>query len=84
MKDIKTARVMILMAEKDFCALSSMGNSSNFPDEIFGFHVQQAVEKGLKAWLCCLGVAYPRKHDLSELAKMLSHGACRRMGTTSP
>jgi len=23
-----------------------------FPLEIFGFHVQQAIEKGLKSWLC--------------------------------
>ena len=39
--------------------------------EVFGFHVQQAVEKTLKAWLCCLGVAFPKIHDLDELRALL-------------
>jgi len=30
-----------------------------FADEIFGFHAQQAVEKGLKAWICLHGIEYP-------------------------
>ncbi|MBF0148929.1 MAG: HEPN domain-containing protein [Magnetococcales bacterium] len=59
------------MAGKDCRALTAMDNVVDFPDEIFGFHVQQAVEKGLKGWLCCLGVPYPRRHDLDELAKLI-------------
>jgi HEPN domain-containing protein len=33
--------------------------------------VQQAVEKALKAWLCVLGVAFPKTHDLDVLVTLL-------------
>ena len=42
-----------------------------FYDEVFGQHVQQAVEKFLKAWLCLLGEQYPFRHDLQELMGLL-------------
>jgi len=58
-------------AEKDYRALRGMEDPETFSDEIFGFHVQQAVEKALKAWLCAAGVAFPRIHDLDELGAML-------------
>ncbi len=47
------------------------GDPEVFSAEIFGFHVQQAVEKALRAWLCCLGVSFPKTHDLDELAALL-------------
>ena len=59
------------MAEKDCRALSGMADEEVFSSEIFGFHVQQAVEKTLKAWLCVLGVAFPKTHDLDELVTLL-------------
>ncbi len=48
-----------------------MDDSTIFADEIFGFHVQQAVEKLLKAWLALLGKAYPATHDLARLLEIL-------------
>ena len=59
------------MAERDYRALRGMEDPAVFSDEIFGFHVQQAVEKALKAWLCSLGVAFPKTHDLDELGALL-------------
>ncbi len=59
------------MADKDYRALCGMEDPQVFSAEIFGFHVQQAVEKTLKAWLCCLGASFPRTHDLDELAALL-------------
>lgn len=59
------------MAGRDYRALGGMENPEGFSAEIFGFHTQQAVEKALKAWLCCLGVPFPRTHDLDELAALL-------------
>jgi len=59
------------MAGKDYLALRGMEDPRVFSAEIFGFHVQQAVEKALKAWLCCLGSPFPRTHDLDELAALL-------------
>ena len=46
----------------------------SFADEIFGFHVQQAAEKLLKAWLASRGETYPLSHDLAALLDMLNAG----------
>lgn len=40
---------------------------SAVPDEVIGFHAQQAVEKLLKALLSHRRVAFRRTHDLTEL-----------------
>ncbi len=71
MKDREQARNLLGVAERDYRALCGMEDSAVFSDEVFGFHVQQAVEKTLKAWLCCLGVPFPRTHDLDELGALL-------------
>ena len=59
------------MAERDYRALCGMEDPAVFATEIFGFHVQQAVEKALKAWLCILRLPFPRTHDLDELGALL-------------
>ena len=66
---------------KDFSALTGMLDSALFADEIFGFHVQQAIEKGLKAWLCACGADYPPTHDLARLLTLLEKPA--RMSSNS-
>ncbi len=71
MRDLEQARNLLGMAEKDCRALGGMEDSEVFSPEIFGFHVQQAVEKALKAWLCCVGSPFPRTHDLDELGVLL-------------
>lgn len=71
MADFEHARVMLRMAHKDFNALTGMLDKALFADEIFGFHVQQAIEKALKAWLCAYGIAYPPTHDLARLLTLL-------------
>jgi HEPN domain-containing protein len=48
-----------------------MLDASVFPDEVFGFHAQQIVEKCLRAWLCLLGQVFPYSHDLVEQTKLL-------------
>lgn len=47
-------------------------DEEGFSDRIFGYFVQQAVEKGMKAWLAHLGQSYPFTHDLSRLIDRLS------------
>ena len=71
MKDLEQARNFLTIASRDYRALCGMEDPEVFSSEIFGFHVQQAVEKALKAWLCILGVAFPRIHDLDELGALL-------------
>ena len=77
MADLEQAHAMLRMAHKDFNALVGMGENALFADEIFGFHVQQAAEKALKAWLCtCGGGTYPSTHELARLLTLLeNHGA---------
>lgn len=69
MSDPKCAQVLLEAAERDVQTLRSM--SKEAPDESFGFHVQQAVEKALKAWLALLGQVYPLRHDLDDLFDLL-------------
>ena len=71
MRDLEQAANLLRMAEKDCRALRGMEDAQVFAAEVFGFHVQQAVEKALKAWLCCLGATFPKIHDLDELGTLL-------------
>lgn len=71
MRDLRQAKAMLAAAQNDFKALRGMTNSDIFAEEIFGFHVQQAIEKTLKAWLAALGKEYPLTHDISVLLNLL-------------
>jgi hypothetical protein len=42
---------LIGAARKDFQAIALFQDRAELADEIFGFHAQQTVEKGLKAWI---------------------------------
>jgi HEPN domain-containing protein len=69
--DADHARQLLTMAETDHNALANMLSAQNFPEEIFGFHAQQAIEKALKAWISMLRRPYPKTHDLSVLVGVL-------------
>lgn len=71
MSDLKLARVLLIAAERDITALRGMADTDVFADEIFGFHVQQAAEKLLKANLSLLEDPYPATHDLTRLLELL-------------
>lgn len=60
------------MAQKDLRALEGMLDAAVFSEEIFGFHVEQAAEKLLKAWIASIGLEFPRTHDLGRLFRMVS------------
>jgi len=76
MTDLLQAKTLLEAAQKDLTALNGMFNSEQFTDEIFGFHVQQATEKSLKAWLASLGEVYPYTHDLALLLRKLEARDC--------
>ncbi len=71
MSDTKQADAMLRMAHRDLKALTGMQDTEVFADEIFGFHVQQAVEKSLKAWMCAIGLTYPFTHQINRLLVVL-------------
>ncbi len=74
MGDLEHAASLLRMAHKDFNALVGMQGNTLFADEIFGFHVQQTVEKALKAWLCTHGAgSYPLTHELARLFSLLEN-----------
>lgn len=71
MSDIEKAKLMQLMAHKDFNALRGMGDEAFFADEIYGFHAQQAIEKSLKAWIASKSIEFPLTHDLRRLLLLI-------------
>lgn len=70
MSDLKCARLMLRSAEGDLRSLLIL--AAEGPEEGFGFHVQQALEKAFKAWLALLGELYPLTHDLEVLLDRLA------------
>jgi HEPN domain-containing protein len=71
MSDREHAEEILETARRDLRALRAMSDTDAFPDEIFGFHAQQSVEKALKAWLAFLGIVFPKTHDLKRLIDLL-------------
>ncbi|MCD5407081.1 MAG: HEPN domain-containing protein [Desulfotomaculum sp.] len=71
MRVLKHARRLLTMARKDLRSAHILAQAEVVDDEIVGFHLQQAAEKGLKVWLDLCGEIYPRTHDLSLLLKKL-------------
>ena len=71
MSDHKCARALLDVAEQDIRALRALLAAEDVGDGVFGFHVQQAAEKSLKAWLALLGVRFPLTHDLGVLVELL-------------
>jgi HEPN domain-containing protein len=58
-------------AESDEIALEKLADDPDVPDDLIGFHAQQALEKLLKAALAQAGRAPPRIHDLGTLLSLL-------------
>lgn len=60
---------MLGAAERDILTLQSM--TPEAPEEAFGFHLQQATEKALKAWIAARGEEYPLTHSIETLLRRL-------------
>ena len=76
MKADPAMKMLLSMAERDFITLRKMAVDLEFPDEVFGFHAQQAVEKAAKAMLATKGAVFERTHDLELLFDALEEHAC--------
>ncbi len=59
--------MLLRKASQDEFTVNKLLPDPQSPDEIIGFHAQQAVEKILKAVLTFRAVRYRRTHDLVEL-----------------
>ena len=71
MPDLIHARKMLAVARRDASILRLLLDEDEVPDAVFGFFVQQSIEKGLKAWLSCRDIPYPKIHDLGILLDAL-------------
>ena len=65
------ASELLVLAQKDYEAATILAHAENPQMEAAGFHLQQSVEKTLKAWLTTKGISFPRTHDLSLLLGLL-------------
>ena len=70
--DVKCARMLLDAGTRHVDTLRALHRSDEIPDEVFGFHVQQAAEKLLKGWIALLGEAYPLTHNVEELLNLLA------------
>jgi len=65
------ALALIAIARRDLQAAQGMADTTTFHEAVWGFQVQQTIEKALKAWLYLCGVEPPFTHDLVALLKLL-------------
>ncbi|MDI6451574.1 HEPN domain-containing protein [Anaerobaca lacustris] len=64
-------RELLALARRDYEAALILAHAENPQKDAAGFHLQQSVEKSLKAWLALRGIDYPRTHDLNVLLGLL-------------
>ena len=65
--------LLVRKAEADESVLDKLLDDPDIPDDILGFHAQQAIEKRLKAVLAFHEVAYDRTHSIGYLTSLLEH-----------
>ena len=73
--ETERARALLERADADLAAVRVLEPVDTVPDEIVGFHGQQAAEELLKAVLAGRGIEFPRTHSLRFLLDLLAdHG----------
>jgi len=77
MSKVEEDTVLLRAAKRDIDALLGMLQVEKlFADEIFGQHVQQAVEKIAKVWLLIIEGTFLYIHDLDNLFQRLEDLGC--------
>ena len=71
MQSAKLAKLLLQKVAQDRYAMSRLLDDPSAPDEVVGFHAQQAVEKSMKAVLAHRSVEYQRTHQLERLVTLL-------------
>jgi HEPN domain-containing protein len=72
MVESSVARLLFESARQDENAVAALCSASDIGDAIVGFHLQQAVEKALKAVLSSNAIVFRRTHDIAELLDLLA------------
>ena len=71
MRPREYAQLLMRKAAQDDFTVAKLLPDPEAPDEVIGFHAQQAIEKLIKAVLSLREVRYRRTHDLVELIELL-------------
>jgi len=72
MAPAETPAGFLRIAHRDLRTAMAMADFSVFEEDSWGFYIQQATEKGLKAWLLLfLAEQPPFTHNLRQLFQML-------------
>ena len=75
-EEFEEAKRLLTAARSDLRAAELLAGDAAQGNDVVGFHVQQAVEKSIKAVLASLGVEIPYTHDVSFLLDIVTdHGA---------
>jgi HEPN domain-containing protein len=75
MQPLEHAELLMRKARQDEFTMQKLIPDPASPDDVIGFHAQQAVEKMLKAVLAIHSVCYRRTHDLVDLLDILRGNA---------
>jgi HEPN domain-containing protein len=70
----EASRTLLRKAHGDAAAARELAGNPDIPDEIVGFHAQQAVEKWLKAVIAGRGERFEHTHDLRRLLNLATQG----------
>jgi HEPN domain-containing protein len=68
--ELELALISLEKAQQDLAAVGKWLTDIDISDEIIGFHIQQAIEKSLKAILLRRAIDYPRTHNLGLLVDL--------------
>lgn len=63
---------LLRKAAADLAAARALADDPDQADEVVGFHVQQTVEKSVKAVLAWLQIDFPLTHDVNFLVRRLT------------
>lgn len=70
----EVALLLLQKAREDLSAAQVLTATENQADHVIGFHLQQTVEKALKAILAFRMTEIPRTHDLGYLIERVGEG----------
>lgn len=67
---MKEHEVFLRLAKDELVLVGKIINDEEVRKELVLFHIQQAVEKAMKAILSAKGIIFPKTHDIEDLIEL--------------
>lgn len=61
---------LLMLAKQELVLVRKIINDEEIRKELVLFHIQQVVEKSIKAILSAKGIIFPRTHDIEDLIEL--------------